>query len=83
MTSTMQFANKKSYSYNGIHYDLVGRIGDIARRAFYPQQATALKKDEVQRLNAELEVIAEKMERVNDLIDAAVKRTAAAEVERT
>ena len=83
MSSTLQFANRKSHSYNGIQYDLVGRIGDIARRAFYPQQATALKKDEVQRLNAELTVIAAKMEGVNDLIDIAVKRTAAAELKRT
>jgi hypothetical protein len=79
----MQFANKKSHSFNGIHYDLVGRIGDIARRAFYPQQAAALKKEEVQHLNAELKVIAAKMEGVNDLIDTAAKRTAAAEQKRT
>jgi hypothetical protein len=62
--------------YNGINYDLVGRIGDIARRAFYPQQAATLKKDEVQQLNAELEKIAEKMERINTWMDAAVKRAA-------
>jgi hypothetical protein len=83
MTSTMQFQNKKSHPYNGIHYELVGRIGDIARRAFYPQQATALKKDEVQHLNAALKVIAAKMEGVSDFIDTAVKRTAAAELKRT
>jgi len=64
--------------YNGINYDLVGRIGDIARRAFYPQQAATLKKEEVQRLNAELEHIAEKMESINTWMDAAVTRAAAA-----
>ena len=53
-------------------------IGDIARRAFYPQQAATLKKEEVQRLNAELEHIAEKMESINTWMDAAVKRAAAA-----
>jgi hypothetical protein len=79
MSSTMQFANKKSNRYNGIDYDVVGRIGDIARRAFYPQQAAALTKAEVHRLNAELEHLVKKMESVNDLIDIAVKRAASAE----
>jgi hypothetical protein len=63
--------------YNGIRYDLVGRIGDIARRAFYPQQAATLTKDEVQRLNDDLEKIAENMERINRWMDAAVKRAVA------
>jgi hypothetical protein len=79
MSYTQQPSGAKMNRYNGIRYDLVGRIGDIARRAFYPQQAAALKKEEVQRLNAELEHIAEKMESINDWIDAATKRAAAAD----
>jgi hypothetical protein len=79
MTYNLSPQNPKSHRYNGIHYEVVGRIGDIARRAFYPQQAAALKKEEVHRLNAELEHIAAKMERINDLIDKAVKRAASAE----
>jgi hypothetical protein len=82
MSSALQPPIKKLNRYNGIDYDLVGRIGDIARRAFYPQQAAALRKDEVQRLNADLKHIAVKMERINDLIDAATKRAAAAEQKR-
>jgi hypothetical protein len=82
MTYNLSPLNPKSHRYNGIHYDLVGRIGDIARRAFYPQQAASLKKGEVQRLNIELEHIAVKMERIDDLIDAVTKRAAAAEQKR-
>jgi hypothetical protein len=67
----------ESKSYNGIHYDLLGRIGDIARRGFYPQEAATLKKDEVKRLNIDLERIAERMESVNKMIDVAAKRAAA------
>jgi hypothetical protein len=76
-TYTQQPSTKLN-RYNGIRYDLVGRIGDIARRAFYPQQAATLKKEEVQRLNAEIELIAEKMESINTWMDAAVKRAATA-----
>jgi hypothetical protein len=79
MSYTQPSGNPKSTRYNGIRYDLVERIGDIARRAFYPQQAATLKKDEVQRFNAELERITEKMEGIHDLIDAATKRAANAE----
>jgi hypothetical protein len=78
MTYTQQPSGAKLNRYNGIHYDLVGRIGDIARRAFYPQQAGTLKKEEVQKLNSELEHIAEKMEIVNTWLDTAAKRAAAA-----
>jgi hypothetical protein len=83
MPFTMQPANTKSHRYNGIHYELVGRIGDIARRAFYPQQAAALNQEQIKRLNAVLEQIAVKMERISDVIDAATKRAAAAERRRT
>lgn len=76
MSYTTQPSTKLN-RYNGIRYDLVGRIGDIARRAFYPQQASTLKKEEVQKLNSELEHIAEKMESVNTWLDAAVRRAAA------
>jgi hypothetical protein len=79
MSYTQMSGNSRTNRYNGIDYDVVGRIGDIARRAFYPQQAATLKKEEVHRLNAELEHIVEKMERINDLIDTAVKRAASAE----
>ena len=79
MTYSLPPSNSKSHRYNGIRYDLVVRIGDIARRPFYPQQAAALKMDEVQRLNAELKHVVEKMESLNELIDAATKRAVAAE----
>jgi hypothetical protein len=82
MDYTRQHGSPKSNRYNGIRYDLVERIGNIARRPFYPQQASTLKDDEVQRLNAELEHIAEKMEKINELADAVMKRAAAAEQKR-
>lgn len=72
-------ASGKSHQYNGIRYDLLGRIGDIARRAFYPQQAASLKKEEIQTLNSEIERVATKMESINSWIDAAVKRAAKAD----
>jgi hypothetical protein len=75
--SYTQQPSRKLNRYSGIQYELVDRIGDVARRAFYPQQAATLKSDEVQRLNAELELIAEKMESINTWMDAVVKRAAA------
>jgi hypothetical protein len=69
-------AKPQSSSFGGIHYDELGRIGDIARRGFYPQQAATLKKDEIQRLNAELDLIAKKMQSINDWIDLAARRAA-------
>jgi hypothetical protein len=66
----------QSTGYNGLHYDQLGRIGDIARRGFYPQQAAMLKKEEIMRLNAEIDLIAKKMESINDWIELAVKRAA-------
>ena len=83
MHYTMSLASPKSHRYNGIHYELVGRIGDIARRAFYPQQAATLNKEQIKRLNVVLEQIAVKMERISDLIDVATKRAAAAERRRS
>jgi hypothetical protein len=74
MSYTQQQSGPKLNRYNGIKYDLVGRIGDIARRAFYPQQAGTLKKEEVQRLNTELEQLAEKMEVVNTWLETAAQR---------
>lgn len=70
-------AKNESLRYNGIRYELLGRIGDIARRGFYPQHASVLKKDEIKRLNLELERIAERMETISKLIDLAEKRAAA------
>jgi hypothetical protein len=67
----------ESHGYNGIHYDLLGRIGDIARRGFYPQQAAALKRDEVKRINLDLERVAERMECISKLMDLAARRAAA------
>ena len=69
-------AKTQAGSYNGIHYDELGRIGDIARRGFYPQQAATLKKEEIQRLNAEIDAVAKKMESINEWIDLAAKRAA-------
>lgn len=66
-----------SKSFNGIDHDMLGRIGDIARRGFYPQEAAALKKDEVQRLNADLRRAYERMENVAKLMDTAARRAAA------
>lgn len=66
----------QSGSYNGLHYDQLGRIGDIARRGFYPQQAATLKKDEVVKVNAVIDLVVKKMESINDWIDLAVKRAA-------
>lgn len=71
---TQQSTGGKLNRYNGIRYDLVGRIGDIARRGFYPQQAATLKKDEVSRLNAEIELVAEKMESINKWLESATHR---------
>jgi hypothetical protein len=63
--------------YNGIDFDVLGRIGDIARRGFYPQEAATLKKDEVKRLNEDLRRVAERMENIGKLMDTAAKRAAA------
>jgi hypothetical protein len=70
-------ANSDLKNYNGIDYDLLGRIGDIARRGFYPQEAATLKKDEVARLNSELNRVLERMEKISKLMDTAAKRAAA------
>jgi hypothetical protein len=66
-----------SKTYHGIHYDLLGRIGDIARRGFYPQEAATLKQEEVKRLNVDLERVVVRMESINKLMDTAAKRAAA------
>jgi hypothetical protein len=72
----------KTNRFDGIHYDLIGRIGDIARRAFYPQQAATLKKAEIQTFNAKLVHIAEEMEIINGMIDSAAKRAAKSDLKR-
>jgi hypothetical protein len=69
-------AKSQSSSYNGLHYDQLGRIGDIARRGFYPQQAATLKKDEIIRVNAEIDLVTKKMEAINDWMELAAKRAA-------